>query len=216
MNKINSWRWFFYLTGLVILAFGLILNSRSGLGISPILSVSYTISQITGIGFADITCLWYVCIVLFEIIVHRSRKETVLNDVLQIPVSLLFTRIMNVFSLWIPQSSGNVWMLGVAILCTGIGAAMSLDMRIVANPGDGIVQTLADATGKSIGFVKNGFDIFCCVCSILIGILWTGQVNGIGLGTILCMIGVGRCVACFNTLCLKPMSRKAQLEQERR
>ncbi|MBP3852259.1 MAG: hypothetical protein J6D36_06925, partial [Erysipelotrichaceae bacterium] len=94
MSKINSWRWFFYSTGLIILAFGLILNSRSGLGISPILSVSYTISQITGICFADITCLWYLCIVVFEIIVHRSRKETVLNDVLQIPVSLLFTRIM--------------------------------------------------------------------------------------------------------------------------
>ena len=82
----------------------------------------------------------------------------VFNDVLQIPVSILFTRIMHVFSLWIPQSSGNVWMLLFAILCTGIGAAMSLDMRIVANPGDGIVQTLSDATGKSIGFVKNGFE----------------------------------------------------------
>jgi uncharacterized membrane protein YczE len=215
MSKINSWRWLFYSTGLVILAFGLILNSRSGLGISPILSVSYTISQITGICFADITCLWYLCIVVFEIIVHRNRKEMVLNDVLQIPVSILFTRIMHVFSLWIPQSSGNVWMLLFAILCTGIGAAMSLDMRIVANPGDGIVQTLSDATGKSIGFVKNGFDIFCCVCSVIMGILWTGHVKGIGLGTILCMIGVGRCVACFNTLCLKPMSRKAQLEYER-
>lgn len=42
---------------------------------------------------------------------------------------------------------------------TGIGAALSLNMRIVPNPGDGIVQAIADCTRKSVGFTKNCVDI---------------------------------------------------------
>ena len=46
----------------------------------------------------------------------------------------------------------------VAVLFTGVGAAMSIDMRLVPNPGDGIVKALSDASGKETGVVKNCFD----------------------------------------------------------
>ena len=44
--------------------------------------------------------------------------------------------------------------VAAGIVLTGIGAAASLDMRLVPNPGDGIVQTLADAAGKETGLVN--------------------------------------------------------------
>lgn len=43
----------------------------------------------------------------------------------------------------------------IAILLTGIGAAMSLNMRIVPNPGDGIVQAVADTINKPVCFTKK-------------------------------------------------------------
>ena len=43
----------------------------------------------------------------------------------------------------------------IAIILTGIGAALSLNMRLVPNPGDGIVQAIADCIHKSVGFTKT-------------------------------------------------------------
>ena len=54
---------------------------------------------------------------------------------------------------------GRLVILALAILLTGIGASISLQMRLIPNPGDGIVQGISDFTGRDIGLVKNLFDI---------------------------------------------------------
>ena len=46
MKKQVFYRTFFYILGLLILAMGLTLNTKAGLGVSPIISVSYSISTI--------------------------------------------------------------------------------------------------------------------------------------------------------------------------
>ena len=50
---------------------------------------------------------------------------------------------------------GRFLFLLLAIVLTGVGAAMSLNMRLIPNPGDGIVQAIADTIHKSVGFTKN-------------------------------------------------------------
>ena len=49
MKKSTYYRWGFYIAGLLILALGIILNTKSGLGVSPIISVAYSISTILNI-----------------------------------------------------------------------------------------------------------------------------------------------------------------------
>lgn len=77
---------------------------------------------------------------------------------------------MNLFVDFIPDFSPKgantplhfglqIAVLAAALVCTGIGAAMSLNMRIVPNPGDGIVQAIADCIHQSVGNTKNGFDL---------------------------------------------------------
>ena len=95
----------------------------------------------------------------------------------------------------------------LAILCTGVGAAMSLSMRIVPNPGDGIVQTLSDCTHRSVGFTKNCFDLCNITLTILMGLLLTGHLVGIGLGTVLAVVGVGRVIALFQHLAGRKIAR---------
>jgi uncharacterized membrane protein YczE len=99
--------------------------------------------------------------------------------------------------------AGRLIFLIVAIICTGVGAALSLNMRIVPNPGDGIVQTIADATRKDNGFVKNCVDIICVIVTCATGLIFSGEIIGIGIGTLLAMIGVGRVIAVFNKLTRK-------------
>jgi hypothetical protein len=50
---------------------------------------------------------------------------------------------------------GRFLFLLLAIVLTGVETAMSLNMRLIPNPGDGIVQAIADTIHKSVGFTKN-------------------------------------------------------------
>ena len=46
MRKPVFFRVLFYVIGLIVLALGLPLNTKTGLGVSPIISVAYSISEI--------------------------------------------------------------------------------------------------------------------------------------------------------------------------
>lgn len=198
-----------YFIGMVILAVGLTLNTKVTLGVSPIISVAYSISQISGRSIGDTTFLWYLFFVAVELILHFVRKapdwkRKMFVDLLQLPISLIFTRFMNLFSRRIPIFDQDILprllLLGLAIVLTGIGAALSLGMRIVPNPGDGVVQALADFTGQKLGTVKNIIDLVCVLLAVTISLAFAHRVIGIGLGTIAAVIGTGRVIALFNRL----------------
>lgn len=232
-DKAFLYRLFAYLAGLLILALGITLNTKTGLGVSPIISVSYSISTINNWNFGNMTLVLYAIFVIVEMVLHtfvylREKKENLklrlLLDLLQFPLSLFFTRFLNLFSALIPDLgdaygdqfagsfAGRVCFLIVAIILTGIGAAISLNMRLIPNPGDGIVQAISDTVHASVGLTKNCFDIFNISVTICVGLLSSGKLIGIGLGTVLAVIGVGRVIAVFNHFCFKPMNLLAGLE----
>ena len=98
-----------YIAGLLILALGIILNTKAGLGVSPIISVAYSISQINDFNFGNTTLGLYTVFVIIEIVIHtvknissrrnsdnalapankNSLKFIILTDVLQI-IYLIF------------------------------------------------------------------------------------------------------------------------------
>ena len=220
------------MAGLLILAFGIILNTKSGLGVSPIISVSYSISTILDMNFGNMTFVLYTVFVMIELILHtvRNRKEDrkegkipesavrrslplVLGmDILQLPLSLVFTRFMNLFSAWIPAPTGlasQFLVLAGGIICTGIGAAMSLNMRIIPNPGDGIVQAISDCIHKPVGFTKNCFDLLNFCITISVGLIFAHKLIGVGVGTVVAVLGVGRVIALFNHFFMKKMTETA-------
>lgn len=200
-------RWGFYLLGMVLLALGLTLNTKTGLGASAIVSVPFTVSQATGWNFGDLTLVVYSLFVVAQFIIKGKNRQW--TDVLQIPLSIVFTRFMNLFEGVIPYKSGNLpadlVLLVVAIIFTGIGAAMTVAMQLIPNPGDGIVGTIARITGKELGFCKNCFDLGCVSLSLIIGLCFGNVLLGVGLGTLISMVGVGRAIAGFNYLCKCPL-----------
>lgn len=243
-NRQMGFRIFFYAAGLLILALGLTLNTKAGLGVSAIISVSYCVSVVSGQNFGNTTFVMYGIFVVLEMILHMirvrryekmdsgalkhagrvDRKMILFMDVLQLPLSLVFTRFLNVFSNMIPQIAAGQTSPGayamrfvvliIAIILTGVGAAMSLNMRIVPNPGDGVVQAIADGIHKSVGFTKNCFDLVNITISTLVGLLAVGRLAGVGIGTVFAVIGVGRAIAVFNHFTYDKMARLSGIEEE--
>lgn len=224
-------RWIFYIIGLTILAVGLTLNTKTGLGTSAVISVSFAVSEIWSLNLGDMTFLLYALFVVVQMVLHlRKAKKTgeklgklLVMDLLQLPLSLVFTRGMNLVSAVIPVLSeawpdsflgsfpGRFLVLLLAVVCTGVGAAMTLNMKLVPNPTDGMVQTLAEATGKSTGFTKNWFDLLNVCVALILGLVFTRSLLSIGLGTVVSALGIGRVIALFNRLLKEKMCALAGL-----
>ncbi|MEE1228437.1 MAG: DUF6198 family protein [Lachnospiraceae bacterium] len=217
MTKKNwFFRIFFYILSLLCLALGIILNTKTELGVSPIISVAYSTSEVLHLNFGNVTFALYAIFVVVELIIRgKNRRYT---DLLQLPLSLVFTRVMNFYNDYIPihlhSFPAKFLLLLLAIVLTGIGAAMSVNMKLVPNPGDGIVNAIAEVTGKTMGITKNMFDALNISITFMIGLVSGHFLLGIGVGTVVAVLGVGRVVAVFNYLCKKPMAKLAGLDTE--
>ena len=209
-------RWAIYVLGMLVLALGLTLNTKTGLGVSPILSLAYCSTQIWGVNLGDATFVLYTIFVIAQLIIRGKHRQW--YDLLQLPLSLVFSRVLNLYDRFItydPAKHGlpsNLVCLALAIIVTGIGVAMTVNMRLVPNPGDGIVQALSDRTGWELGLCKNLTDGTCFLLAVSMCMLTIRRVIGIGIGTVLSMVVVGRVLAVVNGLMKERMCRAAGVE----
>lgn len=197
-----------YCAGMVLLALGIVLNTKTNLGVSPLVAIAFCVSQLRGLSFANTALVAY----LVYFVIEAALKGRTLRafDFLQIPFCYFFTRCMNLFSAALPTAQSvplRVGMLVLAIACTGFGAAIMVAMRLIPNPADGLVQALGVRIGKSMGFAKNLFDIVSVCVTAVIGLLAAGRLVGVGIGTVCAMLGTGRAVALCNRLLGARMER---------
>ena len=112
---------------------------KTGLGVSALVSIAYTVANAWNLNFALMTFLLYTCFALIEVGLKWGflppLRKVIWKDLLQIPFSLAFSLLLNVFGGIIPVAEhvgAQIVMLVLAIVCTGIGAAMIDVGRVVA------------------------------------------------------------------------------------
>lgn len=191
------YRWLFYILGMATLALGIVLNTKSRLGMAPILSGMFCLSEIYSLNFSTLTLAYYILLVAAQFIL-RGRNYR-LPDLLQVPVSIVFTRLMDIFSKILPLEPVFLWqkllIAAAAVLATGAGMTLALNMRLVPNPGDGIVQAISDRSGLSLGMSKNFFDGGSALLAIVLSLVLSGRIIGLGIGTVINVVCIGRVVA---------------------
>lgn len=177
-----------YAMGLVILAAGITMNIKTGLGVSTIISVPFAISSIWDVNFSLVTFATYALFVVIEMIIKGSDRTVI--DWLQIPFSIVFSLLLNMFSKLLDFNFGHLWQntlyLAAAIICTGAGMSMMIAMKFVPNPADGLAQAIGKAFGKNMGFGKNILDASCVAIACVIGLLFDKRIIGIGIGNAPC------------------------------
>lgn len=193
-------RFTFYFAGAVLLAIGITLSTKTGLGVSPIISVPFSIASIWNLNFAAMTFVVYSLLVGIQFLLKAPQFHP--GDLLQIPFSLIFSFFLNIFEKLFHMEFSLLWqnllLLLLAIALTGIGAAVMVDMRLIPNPADGLAATVGEITHKGMGFGKNLIDFSSVALSCVIGLVFSQKLAGIGIGTVIAMIGVGRTIALFN------------------
>lgn len=207
MKKV--YRIILYCVGLIIIALGLILNTKAGLGVSPIISIPYSISIMWNVNFGNATLCMYILCVIGQMLLRRKRFR--LFDLMQFPMSVIFSRMINFFNnninITLNGMLPKLLLLIAAVILTGIGAAITVEMKCVPNAPDGLAQAMSESMKKDLGFAKNILDLSCAAFTVIISLIFAGKVIGIGIGTVVAMLGVGRVIYVFNIFFKDKMDR---------
>ena len=200
-----------YLLGVIVLALGIVLNTKTQLGVSPIISIPNNIAVIWNWNLGAVTFLFYTLCVGMEFLL--AYKKCSVFTLLQISMSLVTSCFINFFNQRLNFDTSTYTMrflvLAAAIVITGIGAATMVNMQMIPNPADALANVIGQKIHRDMGFGKNVFDISCFTISCIIGLLFVHRIVGIGAGTVIAVILTGRVIALFNRLFKKNMQRAA-------
>ncbi|MBP2644273.1 MAG: rane protein [Firmicutes bacterium] len=188
-----------YIMGMWVVSLGIVLNAKADLGVSAISALPYAVFKISILTFGTATMFFHIANVIFQGIL---RKKCDLRIVLQIIVSVIFGKIIDLLNGWITVEAKSV-LLQITILVAGIvftalGTVLMIHMDLVNNPPDGAVKVISQKTGKEFGKTKVRYDITMVVITCVFCLLTTHTVIGIGVGTVASALCVGKCASMFN------------------
>lgn len=190
--------------GVFINALGIDLITKSDLGTSQISSISYVASlKFNWLSFGMSTFLLNAIFMVMQVFILKGKIN--LKLLLQLPVSYLlgFFINMNMSILRFFQPTNLMTetislVLGCVIL--GLGISIEVAPDIVKIPGEGIVATMSKVYGISFGKVKMLFDMTLIILAAILSLILFHRIEGIGIGTVVSALMVGKCVNIFNRL----------------
>lgn len=175
-----------YVCGLLFLSCGVVMNARTGLGVAPISTVPYVMYAIEGLSLGTASFAVYCVFVVAQLCMMRYPDVKILT---QIPVTLLFGALIDVLNIWLFPFTATglvdgLIMLVLAVSFTTLGVTLIVSARLVPVAPDGMVQTLSQALHCEFGKAKYLFDGTCLCIALAYGLVRTGAVVGIGIGTV--------------------------------
>ncbi|MBD5457529.1 MAG: hypothetical protein HDR27_03025 [Lachnospiraceae bacterium] len=198
-----------------ILGFGIVLNTKAGLGVGSINTFPYAVSEITPLSLGMSTTLLYFVFVVAQMFIYRRIDIKIL---LQIPFSYVMGLIIDFYNelldFTVEGFGLKLVVLAAAIVVTAIGAYAMVAMEIIPNPADGMARAVGYAMKKEFGEGKLIFDCMMILLTAVISLLFAGRIIGIGLGTVLSALFIGRLIGLFGRIFGTRM--KAVLEESRR
>ncbi len=204
-----------YCAGVLILALGLVLNSKTGLGVSAVLCLPFALSKITSLSFGTLTTILYLIFVAAQLVMTRKADMAI---ILQLPFSVLFGWIIDFYNLFIkienPSFVVGLCLLAAAVVLTALGVVMMVSMNLIINPADGFSHTIAKITGKPFGTVKLIADTGLVCLTAIVCMVLVQHLIGIGLGTIVSAFCIGPLINFFTGKLSKPLIRIAGLNKK--
>ena len=194
-------RYLWFVLGVLVNSFGVALITQAALGTSPISSIPYVLSLRFPITLGEFTFILNLVYILGQIVLLRRAFQPI--QLLQIAVNVIFSAFidvsMNLLS-WLQPDHIVVKLialiLGCAILGVGISSEVAPDVLVV--PGEGIVRAMTQVSGKRFGSVKVFFDCTLVAIALILSFLFFHGLNGLGLGTVISALIIGRFVNLYN------------------
>jgi uncharacterized membrane protein YczE len=180
--------------GLLIMAYGVSLSIKAGLGTSPISSLPYTISQLSPLSVGVATIAMHCSLILLQIILLRRNYSII--QLMQLPVALLFGYLTDFSLATIQHLTPNTYieqwvycLLG--ILLVGVGVSCEVNANVIPLAGEGFILAVCKTFSLPFPSIKVCFDCTLVALSCILGFVFQGKLIGVREGTIVAALLVG-------------------------
>lgn len=184
-----------FVGGLFVMSFGVGLSIKSGLGVTPISSIPYSLTLTSGANIGITTIIFNAILVFLQIPILKKRFKS--KRLLQLINTVMFGYFTDL-SLWILSPMPdlpldvNFTLLIVSMFLIAVGILIYMPANIAPLPGEGVVEAISLAYNKRFSKVKVCFDTSMVVLSLIICGLFTSDIFGsVNIGTILAAIFIG-------------------------
>lgn len=198
-----------YCFALLLMAVGVALSVNSNLGVSPVNSLPYVISQILNVQMGSCVTVIFCFYILLQVLLLRREFQPV--QLLQIVFSTIFgyfvdfaKRVMGDFA--IPTYLGQLTMLAMSIVLIALGVLLYMDVQLVPMPMEGLSSTIAKKISRPFPTMKMAIDCLVVLIGAVLSFVFLGKLDGIREGTIITAILVGKLIAVLK----KPISPVVQ------
>lgn len=187
-----------YGLGLFILALSVSLSVKSNLGVSPVNSLPYVISELIGWDMGLVTAALFTCYVGLQALLLRGEFQ--LKSLLQIAVGMLFGAFVSVTGRLLAFDTPDAYFMRMAfslvsVVFVALGLTLILAADIVPQPPEGLMLAIEMKTGWKFSNIKIGFDCTVVALAILLGFIFRGQLMGAREGTVIAAVCVGMVMA---------------------
>lgn len=192
--------------GLSIMAFGVAFSIKAQLGTSPISSVPYVTSAISGLSVGTTTIIMNFMFVAIQIAILRKKYDWF--QLLQLPAAIVFGVMIDVAEYIIsPITLSNYfqqWLICAAgIVLVALGVSVEVAAKFVTTAGEGVVLAICQVSSIKFGNMKVVFDVTLVCISVVLSFVFLGKLDGVREGTAAAAVFVGLLTKVFNKLIKK-------------
>lgn len=195
-------RYVIFAVGLVIVALGVALATKSALGPSPISSIPYSLWLIMpGLSMGEWTIIFNVLLVLMQLAIQRKEAKPI-ELVLQVITTVPFGYVID-FWLWcLSGAEPGTYIMQLVLVFAGcfvvaFGVFIQVKADVILLPGDAFIRAAAGALKKEFGKIRTISDITMTAISFALCLIFVGGLNGIREGTVIAALLVGNIVRLY-------------------
>jgi uncharacterized membrane protein YczE len=177
---------------------GVSFSVNSNLGVSPVNSLPYVISQASGMAMSTCVIVVFCSYIALQVLLLRREFKPI--NLLQILFSTLFgyfvgftNGILGDFAF--PTYLGKLGMLAISIMLIAVGVTLYIEVDLVPMPMEGLSLAIAKKTGQLFHDIKIIIDCVVVLISIAISLVFLRNLVGIREGTVIAAIITGKIIA---------------------
>lgn len=188
-------RLLFYFGGLIIMTLGVAISVKSDLGVTPISSIPYTMTVVTGMDLGIATMIFSVIVVLFQILLLRKQYKPI--NLLQIPVGILFGALLTVggkLMNFMPNPTDFTLKFILMLISTvfvALGVFLYVPAGFISLAPEGFLLAASKITKMKFSTVKVICDVAMVVISLVTCLVAIHSLGSVGIGTIVAALLVG-------------------------
>jgi len=194
-------RYLVFVTGMFIMALGVGLSVKAGLGTTSISSIPLVLSFATSWTLGQIMIIVNAAFILIQLLLLRKKFPPI--QFLQIPAALVFGWFCDlglaIVSGINPANYVTRFFLTLgSSAIVGFGIFLEIKPNVVMLSGEGVVKAIATVTRREFGTLKIAFDCTLLMAAVCLSFIFLHRIEGVREGTVMAAFLVGTFARLFN------------------